>query len=96
MLEYTALSLLAFGLSLYYALAVRKLDKKSLLLVCIISIVFQLIFDNIMTALGLWIFDFSYTIGLKIPMIPLENLVFGISLTIATVASWERMSQGKN
>ncbi len=92
-MEYTALSVLAFALCLYYALAVLRLDAKRLAIISSISLFFQLIFDNYMTSLGLWSFDFSKTIGLAVPVIPVENLMFGIALTIATVASWERLSR---
>lgn len=66
-----------------------KLPAKLLLIAGFIVVFFQLIFDNIMTAVGLWVFDFSHTIGLAVPFIPVENLVFGLALMLATISSWE-------
>jgi len=93
-MEYTLLSIAALILSSYYALYIAKLDRTNLALTCAISVFFQLIFDNLMTSLGLWSFDFSYTVGLAVPVIPIENLLFGTSLAIATIASYERMLKG--
>jgi lycopene cyclase domain-containing protein len=93
MMEYTMISISVLALCLYYALAIMRLDKKSVLLVSAISVFFQLIMDNYMTFLGLWSFDFSKTLGIAVPIIPLENLLFGIALTVAVVASWERLNR---
>ena len=90
-MEYTFISAAVFLVSAYYAVAVVKVNRKSLALACAISAFFQLIFDNYMTSLGLWAFDFSFTLGIAIPFIPIENLLFGTSLAIATIASWERL-----
>ncbi len=88
-MQYTLLSLLAILLA--WACALRsKLPLKPLLLLCFLSISFQLIFDNIMTWAGLWEFDFSQTLGLSLPFIPLENLLFGLALALFIVASWEK------
>ena len=90
-MEYSLISVIVFFFSAYYAIAVVKVDKKSLVAACLISAFFQLIFDNYMTSLGLWVFDFSFTFGIAVPYIPVENLLFGTSLAIATIASWERL-----
>ena len=90
-MEYTLISFAVLLASIYYAVAIVKIDRKNLAIACLISAFFQLIFDNYMTSLGLWSFDFSYTLGMAIPFIPLENIVFGTSLAIATIASWERL-----
>jgi len=92
-MEYTILSLIAVALSFYYALFIVKLDSKLLVVTCFISVLFQLLFDNYMTSLGLWIFDYSFTLGIMVPIIPIENLLFGISLAAATVASWEALKK---
>ena len=94
-MEYTIISVIAMAVCLYYSLIVMKLHSKRLVLISGISIFFQLIFDNYMTSLGLWIFDFSKTLGITVPIIPLENLFFGLALTIATVVSWEIVTKKK-
>jgi lycopene cyclase domain-containing protein len=88
-MQYTLLSLLALLLALASAIYL-KLPAKPLLLLCFLSIFFQLIFDNIMTWAGLWEFDFSQTLGLSLPFIPLENLLFGLALALFMVAGWEK------
>ncbi|QQR92926.1 MAG: lycopene cyclase domain-containing protein [Candidatus Iainarchaeum archaeon] len=45
-----------------------------------IFVVFQLIFDNYFTAQGLWVFDRAQVIGIFLPVIPIENLLFGVEL----------------
>jgi lycopene cyclase domain-containing protein len=90
-MEYTLISIVVLLASLYYALAVVRLPEKHLLIAVSISVFFQLIFDNYTTSLGLWSFDFTQTLGLAVPIIPLENLLFGAALAISTIASWERI-----
>jgi lycopene cyclase domain-containing protein len=91
-MEYTILS--ALDLSAAALLAERsKLPKRPLIAAAAIAIFFQLVFDNLMTAYGLWIFDFSKTLGIAVPVIPLENLFFGLSLMIFTVVCWERLGK---
>ena len=94
-MEYFILSIVSIIIASFLALRIAKLDPKAIILVCAISVFFQLIFDNYFTYLGLWVFDFSHTLGILLPVIPLENLIFGISLTLATVASWELMQKQK-
>ena len=89
-MEYTMISAVVLLAFLYYALAVVRIPPKRLLIAVAISVFFQLIFDNFTTSLGLWHFDFSKTLGIAVPVIPLENLFFGAALAIATIASWEK------
>lgn len=95
-MEYTIISLAALAAASYFAVSVVKVDVRALLALCLVAAFFQIIFDNYMTWLGLWSFDFSKTLGIKIPIIPLENLIFGIDLAIASVASWEWLKTGKS
>ena len=91
-MEYTILSVIFLVATFFYALY-AKINIRMLIILCFVSLFFQLIFDNYMTSLGLWIFDYSHTVGIKLPIIPLENLIFGVSLTLATVATWEILKQ---
>ncbi|MEM4554520.1 MAG: lycopene cyclase domain-containing protein [Candidatus Anstonellaceae archaeon] len=87
-MEYTLLSLLGLIASAYLALKAR-LDEKKLAAAGAICLFFQLIFDNLMTWVGLWVFDPAQILGILLPFIPAENLAFGLALMIATIASWE-------
>jgi len=88
-MQYTLFATVALVLSA--ALALRaKLPHGPLLALSLIAALSQLIFDNIMAAAGLWQFDFSQTLGIAVPVIPVENLLFGLALALATITSWER------
>ena len=87
-MQYTIVAVAALAITAALAIKMR-LPAKPLLAASLLAVFFQLAFDNIMTAAGLWTFDFSYTLGIAVPAIPLENLLFGLALMLATVVSWE-------
>jgi lycopene cyclase domain-containing protein len=88
-MEYTLMAVAALAFSAALCIS-SKIPKKPALAACAIGLLLQLIFDNMMTAQGLWIFDFSKTLGIAVPIIPLENLLFGAALILASIWSWER------
>ncbi len=45
-----------------------------------VFVIFQLVFDNYFTVKGLWVFNPNEVIGIFLPFIPIENLLFGIEL----------------
>ena len=56
--------------------------------------VFQFVFDNLFTAVGVWRFDAAQTLGVFIPFIPVENMVYGFVLlgwTIVLFTFWARV-----
>ena len=87
-MEYTIMAVAAFALFAYLAFYSR-LPKKPLAAGLGLAVLFQLVFDNLMTAAGLWIFNPAATLGIFLPYIPLENLLFGASLFLASAWSWE-------
>lgn len=52
----------------------------------------QLVADNWAAARGFWVFNDSVTVGVRVPVIPLENLLFGTALFLCTVFFWEWFS----
>lgn len=50
---------------------------------------FQLVFDNVFTWQGIWVFNRVETIGLFVPFIPVENLLFGFELFSFTIILYE-------
>ncbi len=46
---------------------------------------FQWVFDNYFTFIGIWRFDSAQTMGVFIPFIPVENMVYGFELLALTV-----------
>ncbi|MCX8198123.1 MAG: lycopene cyclase domain-containing protein [Candidatus Micrarchaeota archaeon] len=91
-MEYTIVSALV-AFALIYAALRQKIQLAPLLLASAISLSFQLVFDNLMTAAGLWSFSRSHTLGIFLPFIPLENLAFGLSLMLATIILWESKAE---
>ncbi len=51
--------------------------------------VFQLLFDNLFTWQGIWIFNRAEVIGIFVPFIPIENLFFGFELFAFTIILYE-------
>ena len=47
--------------------------------------IFQLVLDNYLTAQGLWIFDPHRVMGIYLPFIPIENILFGVELLWMTL-----------
>ncbi|MBI5553568.1 MAG: lycopene cyclase domain-containing protein [Candidatus Diapherotrites archaeon] len=88
--EYT---LLALGILAFCAgLAIRRvpLNHKSLLFFGVgIALLAQLLLDNLMTFLGLWAFNPNSILGVYVPVIPAENLLFGAAMFLFTVSVWE-------
>ncbi|MCX8174774.1 MAG: lycopene cyclase domain-containing protein [Candidatus Micrarchaeota archaeon] len=91
-MQYTLMAVGALAAAAFLAVRAR-LAPKPLAALAAAALFFQLVFDNLMTAQGLWVFDFSHTLGIAVPTIPLENLLFGLALALATVVSWE--AQGR-
>ncbi len=50
----------------------------------------QLIFDNATVRLGFWQFNEAAISGIRIPFMPVENLVFGLALFLFTALAWEK------
>ncbi|MCX8196727.1 MAG: lycopene cyclase domain-containing protein [Candidatus Micrarchaeota archaeon] len=92
--EYTIMSGVALVLSFLLALASRT-NMRMLLAAGLVSLAFQLVFDNLMTYVGLWKFSERYILGIRVPFIPAENLAFGLSLMVCTVLCWELLAKVK-
>lgn len=83
MMQYTLAVSVAFFLviALDRALRTRIIrPTPQMIYTTIIFLVFQLIFDNYFTAQGLWVFNASETLGIFLPFIPIENLLFGVEM----------------
>ena len=96
MLEYTILCVIAIFVVVYLD---RKFETKVLHSIrynktrrrnFILAVCLQLIFDNITVWRGLWIFNHKELLGIFLPFIPLENLIFGVCLFLQTAIFYEK------
>ncbi len=58
-------------------------------------VAFQLVFDNFFTARGLWLFDPTSLLGIFLPFIPIENLLFGFCLFSCTIILYEHFCRAR-
>lgn len=66
---------------------------KSMFYVSIIAITAQLLMDNLATARGFWVFNEAAILGIYVPIIPIENILFGLALCWFTVLFFELFSK---
>ncbi len=90
---YTALAIIGFALG-WLAAIKCGLERKLVIAGVAVAVLGQLAFDNYMSSLGLWQFAPQFILGILVPIIPIENLLFGASLFMLTVASYESGSFG--
>lgn len=83
MMEYTLAVVLGFFIVLALDGVLRThliRPTKRFLQTSLIVLGFQVVFDNYFTRQGLWSFNPNEIIGLFVPTIPIENLVFGMEM----------------
>jgi lycopene cyclase domain-containing protein len=56
---------------------------------------FQLVFDNLCTFLGIWKFNSQHVLGIFVPFIPIENLIFGFELLSLSVILYEFFARAR-
>lgn len=94
MMEYTAWSVLAlFGVWLLDLVLNTRLIHPTprFLKTSIVFLAFQLVFDNLFTWQGIWVFNPTEVIGIYLPFIPLENLFFGLALLWGTLILYTKL-----
>lgn len=87
-MEYTALAIIGFALG-WLAVLRCRLERKLVIVGVAVAVLGQLAFDNYMSSLGLWKFAPQFILGVLVPIIPIENFLFGASLFMLTIASYE-------
>ncbi len=89
MMEYTLVVgiFLAFLLVLDTILHTRvlRLSNRPFWITALIFAAFQLVLDNYFTQIGIWTFNREEVIGIFVPFIPIENLVYGFELLALTI-----------
>jgi lycopene cyclase domain-containing protein len=91
MKEYTLLCII-FLVALFFAdtfLKNRVGGRRAFFYALAFSLLTQLIVDNFTAWLGFWSFNEETMMGIRVPVIPFENLLFGIALFYASIISWE-------
>jgi len=79
--------LLAVGLDLV-VLRTRVLGRRAFWATYPIVLVFQLVFNGILTGRGVVRYDPHTIMGARIVHAPVEDLVFGFALVLATLSLW--------
>jgi lycopene cyclase domain-containing protein len=91
MKEYTILCILTLA-AVFIAdsvLKTRVARRKVFYYVLAFALLTQLIVDNLTTWAGFWNFNEQTMIGVRVPVIPFENLLFGVALFYSSIISWE-------
>jgi lycopene cyclase domain-containing protein len=89
--RYTALALLGVVAAVVLDLAVlrtRVLTRKAFWTAYAIVVFFQLLTNGWLTGRDIVTYDEAYVVGLRIVFAPVEDLLFGFSLTVQTLAWW--------
>jgi lycopene cyclase domain-containing protein len=95
MREYTLLCIIAL-IAVYLAdhlLKTKVGSRKTFLYALVLALLTQLVFDNLTAWRGFWNFNEQMMLGIRVPLIPFENPLFGIALFYSTIISWEFSSR---
>ena len=90
-MTYTALALLGVGYAVVLDLAVlrtRLLGRRAFWVAYAIVVSFQLLTNGWLTGRGIVRYDDAAITGLRIAYAPVEDLLFGFSLVVQTLAWW--------
>jgi len=94
MLSYTALAFASVGVALLLEWKVIRsgiLKTSSFYLAYLIVLGFQLLTNGYLTSNEIVQYDPETIIGLRVAFAPLEDLLFGFSLVMLTMAVWVRL-----
>jgi lycopene cyclase domain-containing protein len=89
---YTALAVLGIAVALALDLAVlrtRLLGRRVFWMSYAIILGFQLLVNGVLTCRDVVTYDSGTILGLRIACAPVEDLMFGFSLVVQTLAWWE-------
>ena len=90
-MSYTALAVLGVGLAIVLDLVVlrtRLLTRRIFWVSYAIILFFQLITNGVLTGRDIVTYDPGAILGLRIVYAPVEDLLFGFSLVVQTLAWW--------
>jgi lycopene cyclase domain-containing protein len=90
-MSYTALAVLGVGLAVVvdlFVLRTRLLTRKVFWVSYAIIVFFQLITNGIFTGRDIVMYDPDTILGLRIVFAPVEDLLFGFSMVVLTLAWW--------
>jgi lycopene cyclase domain-containing protein len=89
--SYTVLAVLGIGLAVAVDLVVLRtklLRRKAFWVSYAIILCFQLIVNGVLTGRNIVRYDSGTIVGLRIAYAPVEDLMFGFSLVVQTLAWW--------
>jgi lycopene cyclase domain-containing protein len=89
--SYTVTALVGVGVAVLLDVAVlrtRLLRRRVFWATYPIVLVFQLIFNGLLTGWGVVRYDPAAVTGLRVAQAPVEDLVFGFALVLTTLSTW--------
>lgn len=94
--EYTLASLLGLLIVLILdrASGLRVSSTREYLPALGLALFAQLVSDNLLVWRGFWAFNDAMNSGVRLPYLPVENLLFGTALFTATLLAWAWFSKG--
>lgn len=94
-MTYTALALVAVVLAVLLDLVVlrtRLLTRKVFWVAYAIVLVFQLVTNGVLTGRYVVSYDPAAILGPRVVYAPVEDLLFGFALVVASLTSWVRLA----
>lgn len=91
----TAIAMFLLAVYLNYRFNPHFANQRLMTIGIFFAIFAQFVMDNLTAWRGFWIFNDAVTLGIRVPIIPLENLIFGASLFLFTILFWELFSRQK-
>ncbi len=90
MSNYVTLAGLMLGLILLGTFAVlRRMPKRPLLWTGLVLIALTAVFDNLIVGAGIVGYDDSLTLGIRVPIAPIEDFAYAIGAALLVPALWE-------
>jgi lycopene cyclase domain-containing protein len=74
---------------------VLRVSNRPFWITVLVFAAFQLVLDNYFTQIGIWKFNREEVIGLFIPFIPIENVLYGLELLWLTIILYTYFSRVK-
>jgi lycopene cyclase domain-containing protein len=89
--SYTLAALAGAGLAVtfdLFLLRTRLVTRRVFWVTYPIVLVFQLLFNGLLTGRGVVRYDPSAVVGVRLVYAPIEDLMFGFALILATLSTW--------
>jgi lycopene cyclase domain-containing protein len=91
MKEYTALAVLSAVITGFidHVSGIRLLRRKRFYLFLLVILSFKLLVNGYLTRQGVFLYNPDMVSGIRVGSIPFEDFLFGFSMVLTTILSWE-------